>query len=118
MRRWAAAARVARADDKCGQALARRDVFYDMEGGHRIAPMPALALSPRLGAEPRSVRQRIRTNLEVHGERLAPLAAFAQPRGAVAAGAPQSAALPAGIGIVDAAVESFGVPTHRIGHAQ
>src|SRR5262249_31549439 len=42
------------------------------------------------------------------------LAAFHQPWRAVAVGAPQPAAFPAGIRIVDAAVESLGVEAHRI----
>src|SRR5262245_64062171 len=61
------------------------------------------------GSRPASMRQRIGAKLEVHGDRLAALAALAQPRRAVAARRPQAAALPAGIGIVDASVETFGV---------
>src|SRR5262245_54237818 len=109
MRRWAAAARAARAEAKGRCAIERR--APDRSDARLVFHVG----SPTVIS---SVRQRVRTNLEVHGERLAPLAAFAQPRGAVAAGAPQSAALPAGIGIVDAAVESLRVPPHRIRHAQ
>src|SRR5262249_2541312 len=44
--------------------------------------------------------------------------AFNQPRRAIAARRPQPAPLPAGIGIVDAAVESLGVEAERIRHPQ
>src|SRR5437763_10367267 len=47
------------------------------------------------------VRQRIGPQLEVRRERLGSLAAFDQPRRAVAIGGPQSPALPAGVRIVD-----------------
>src|SRR5205085_7970098 len=43
------------------------------------------------------VRQRIGAQLEVHRERQAALATFVQPRRAIAARRPQSAAFPAGI---------------------
>src|SRR5262245_59752736 len=65
-----------------------------------------------------SVRERIGPDLEVDGEQLGALAAFAQPRRAVAAGAPQAAALPAAVGIVDAPVEPLGIEAERIRHAQ
>src|SRR5262249_35431231 len=61
---------------------------------------------------------RIGPDLEVHGQRLRPLAAFAQPRRAVAARGPQSAPLPPGIRVVDAPVESLGVEAERIRDAQ
>ena len=54
----------------------------------------------------------------MHGERLGALAVLHQPRRAVAARAPQTAAFPAGFRIVDAAVEAFGVKAERIGHSQ
>src|SRR5215210_267246 len=54
----------------------------------------------------------------MHGERLAALAAFPQPRRAVAAGAPQASALPAGTGIIDAPIESLGIEAERIRDAQ
>src|SRR6266550_4885793 len=63
---------------------------------------------------PRSLRQWIRPQLDVHGARARALAALHQPGCAVAVGAPQPAALPATIRIVDAAVEALGVETHRI----
>ena len=52
----------------------------------------------------------------MHGHRLHALAAFLQPRHAVAARYPQAAAFPAGVGVVDAAVEAFGVEAGRVRH--
>ena len=66
----------------------------------------------------RSVSQQIRADLDMNGTRARALAAFHQPRRAVAIGAPESAALPAGIRIVDAAVEAFGVEAHRVRNTQ
>src|SRR5262249_47138814 len=57
-------------------------------------------------------------HLDVHGAGLRSLAAFHQPRRAVAAGAPQTAALPAGVRIVDAPVQALGVEAHGIWDAQ
>src|SRR5262249_59921356 len=65
-----------------------------------------------------SLREWIRSKLEVHGHRFHTLAAFDQPRRAIAARGPQAAPLPAGIRVVDAAVESLGVAAERIGHPQ
>src|ERR1700732_3064683 len=65
-----------------------------------------------------SVGQRIRPKLEMHHYGGAALAALFEPGRPVAAGRPQSAALPAGIGIIDAPVEPLGVEAHRIRHAQ
>src|SRR5437660_5259141 len=67
-----------------------------------------LSKTRRLRSRP-LFRERIRTDLEVHGHGLHALATFLQPRRAVAARGPQAAALPAGVRIVDAAVESLGV---------
>src|SRR5262245_64100614 len=64
--------------------------------------------------EPRSVCQRVWTDLNVYGARARALAAFHQPRRAVTAGAPQPAAFPAGIRIVDAPVEALRVEAHRV----
>src|SRR5712671_6807528 len=64
------------------------------------------------------MRERIGAQLEVHNDWLASLSTFLEPWRPIAAGGPQSAALPAGVGIVDAAVESLGVEAHRIRHAQ
>src|SRR5262249_46940836 len=50
--------------------------------------------------------------------RLGTLAAFLQPRRAVAVGAPQSAALPAGVGVVDAPVQALGKEALRVRDAQ
>src|SRR5262249_4760918 len=62
----------------------------------------------------RSLRQWIGPQLDVHGARLRALAALHQPGRAITVGAPQPAALPAGIRIVDAAVEALGIEAHRI----
>src|SRR5262249_15372254 len=59
------------------------------------------------GEKTGSMRQRIGPELEVHGHGLHALAAFLKPRGAVAARGPQAAAFPAGVRIVDAAVEAL-----------
>src|SRR4029077_11557781 len=57
-------------------------------------------------------------DLDVHDAGLRTLAAFHQPRRAIAARAPQAAALPARFRIVDAAVQALGVEAERIGDAQ
>src|SRR5262245_40419618 len=49
--------------------------------------------------EDRSARQRVRAQLDVHGARLAALAALHQPRRAIAVGAPQPAPFPARVRI-------------------
>src|SRR5574341_410014 len=54
----------------------------------------------------------------MHRTRFGALAAFHQPRRAVAAGAPQAATLPPGVGIVDAPVQSLREEAHRIRNAQ
>src|SRR2546426_713097 len=54
----------------------------------------------------------------MNGERLRTFAVLHQPRRAVAARAPQAAALPAGFRIVDAPVEAFSVKSQRVGHGQ
>src|SRR6516162_637434 len=66
----------------------------------------------------RSVRQRIGPHLNVYGARLCALAAFLQPRRAVAVRAPQPAALPAGVRVIDSAVQALGKEAQRIGDAQ
>src|SRR5215471_10259630 len=91
-------------------------------------PLPTL---PRPRGRVYSMRQRIGAQLEVHDQRarqrLRGLAggargrgvdAFDMHRGAVAGGHPQTTALPASIGVVDAAVEALGKEAHRIRHAQ
>src|SRR6185369_11373112 len=50
-------------------------------------------------------------------QRLRAFAAFDQPRRAITVRRPQAAALPAGIRIVDAAVEALGVEAERVWHA-
>src|SRR5262245_55085478 len=66
----------------------------------------------------RSLRQRIRPQLEMRGQRPGPFAPFDEPRRAVAVGRPQAATLPAGARVVDAAVEPLRVEAQGIRHAQ
>ena len=61
-----------------------------------------------------SIRQRPRPELDVHRPRLGALAAFHQPRRAVAAGAPQPAPLPPRVRTVDTPVEALGVEAQRV----
>src|SRR5262245_50423779 len=63
-------------------------------------------------------RQRIRPHLDMHRPWLAALAALHEPRRAVSVRAPESAALPARVRIVDAPIESLGVEPQRIRDAQ
>src|SRR5260370_17489946 len=79
--------------------------------GERRAVVSALSI-------PLSVRQRIGPQLDVHGTRLAAFAALHQPRRAITVGAPQPAAFPAGVGIIDAPVEALGIKAHRVRDAQ
>ena len=60
----------------------------------------------------------IRPDLEVRGERRRSLAAFLQPRRAIAGGGPEAASFPSRIRIVDAAVEPLRVEAERVGNAQ
>src|SRR5262249_4996229 len=66
----------------------------------------------------RSVRQRIRPHLNVYSARLGASAAFLQPRRAVPVRAPQPAALPAGIRIIDPPVQSLGKKAQWVWDAQ
>src|SRR5262245_29933949 len=95
----------------------------------RATPARADASRGRSGAErrlPREqserglalLRQRIRPQLEMCGERLVALAAFNQPRRPIAVRGPQASPLPARLRIVDAAVEALRVEADRIRHAQ
>src|SRR6266567_8036933 len=68
-------------------------------------------ISPRT-----SVRQRIGPKLDVHGARHRALAAFLEPGRAVAVRAPQPAAFPAGVRIVDTPIEALGIEAERIGN--
>src|SRR6266436_3485800 len=68
-------------------------------------------ISPRT-----SVRQRIGPKLDVHGARHRALAAFLEPGRAVAVRAPQPAAFPPGVGIVDTPVKALGIEAERIGN--
>src|SRR5262245_50724568 len=66
----------------------------------------------------RSVRQRIGPHLDVYGARLGALAAFLEPRRAVAVRAPQSPAFPAGVRVIDAPVQALGKKAQRVRDAQ
>src|ERR1035438_1729674 len=63
------------------------------------------------------LRQRIGPQLDMHGARLRALAALHQPRRAIAARAPEPAALPARVGVVDAPVEALGKEAQGVGDA-
>src|ERR1051326_1106892 len=54
----------------------------------------------------------------MRGQRLGAFAALDQPRRAVAVGGPDAAPFPAGVRIVDAAVESLRIEAERVGHAE
>src|ERR1043165_6354350 len=64
------------------------------------------------------VCQRVGPDLDVHGTRLGTLAAFLQPRRAVAVGAPQAAPFPACVRIVDARIQPLGEEAERVRNAQ
>src|SRR5262245_27441127 len=66
----------------------------------------------------RSVRERIRPHLDVYSARLGALAAFLEPRRAVAVRAPQAAALPADVWVIDAPVQTLGEEAQRVRDAQ
>ena len=66
----------------------------------------------------RSVRKRVRTNLELDDLGRRSLAGFTMEWCPVAVRRPQTTALPAAIRIVDAAIETFGVEAERIRNAQ
>src|SRR5262249_31602875 len=66
----------------------------------------------------RSVRQRIRPHLNVYSARLGAFAAFLQPRRAVPVRAPQPAALPAAVRIIDSPVHSLGKKAQWVWDAQ
>src|SRR5579871_6767444 len=66
----------------------------------------------------RSVRQRVRTQLELHQLGLSSLAALHVEGGACGDWGVDCFALPAGIRIVDAAVQAFRVVAHGVGDTQ
>src|SRR5262245_47559182 len=107
--------------------LTRGRGAHRIRGAHVHTPSSVKKNRPALTDERRAdassifdplVCQRIGPQLDMHGARLAALAALHQPRRAIAVGAPQPAALPAGVGVVDAPVEAFGIKAHRVGDAQ
>src|SRR4249919_3011445 len=74
------------------------------------------AFECRPGNPTASMREGIRAHLNLDGHGFHALAAFPHPRRTVAARDPQSAAFPAGVRIVDAAVKALGEEAGRIGH--
>src|ERR1700704_2822985 len=82
-----------------------------IERTRRSHAPPGVQISPRT-----SVCQRIGPKLDVHGTRHRALAAFLEPGRAVAVRAPQSAAFPPSVGIVDPPVKTLGVEAERIGN--
>src|SRR5205814_5378051 len=68
--------------------------------------------------KPRSMRQRIGTDLDVHRARRRTFAGLHQPRRAVTVRAPESPAFPPGIRVIDPRVEALGKETYRIGDAE
>src|SRR5450759_2775948 len=64
------------------------------------------------------LRQRIRSQLELHDLGLCSLAAFHMKGRSAAEGRPQSPALPAFFRIVYAPVHAFDVEAHGVGHAK
>src|SRR5262245_31450363 len=91
--------------------LSKATLSTKASGGSTRRAAPAIGPEVALKS---LVRQRIGPDLDVDGARIAALAGFHQPGRPVAVGAPQAAALPARIRIVDAAVEALGVEAHRI----
>src|SRR6516165_10384458 len=72
----------------------------------------------RIAESPASMRQRVGTNLDVDGKRRHALAALLEPWRPIALRRPQTPALPTGLRIVDACVETLGIEAERIGHPQ
>src|SRR5262245_59220738 len=64
------------------------------------------------------VGQWIGADLDMNGARARALAALHQPGRTVAARAPKAATLPAGVRVVDASIESFGIEAQGIWNAQ
>src|SRR5262245_21469616 len=64
------------------------------------------------------VRQGIGPQLDVNDARPTALTTFHQPGCPITARRPQPATFPAGIGIIDASIETFGVKAQRIRHPQ
>src|SRR4051812_20514845 len=79
-----------------------------------VAPMLPARMRRRVHT---SVRQRIGAELDVHGAWAGAFAGFHQPWRAVAIRAPQAAALPAGVWIIDARVHAFGEEADGVGEA-
>src|SRR6516162_7128632 len=67
---------------------------------------------------PASMRQRVGTDLDMHGQRGHALATLLEPRCPITLRRPQAPALPAGLRIVDARVETLGIEAEWVRHAQ
>src|SRR5580765_4407215 len=88
---------------------------------HRSTHRPRVLMSsPRTPSGPPtdSLRERIRTQLELHDLARRPLAGFHVERRACADGRPQSLPFPSALRVVDAAVHPLRVVPGRIRHAE
>ncbi len=83
-----------------------------------IATIHCYSINSSVPATGSLLRQRVWTYLDMHGARFRTLAALHHPWHAIAAGAPQSAALPAGVWVVNASVEALGEKAQRVRDAQ
>src|SRR3569833_3165687 len=83
----------------------------------RLHAEGAAFAAPSFRSYRRLVRQRIGPQLEVRRQRPSPLAAFDQPWRPIAIRRPQTTAFPAGVRIIDAAVEALGIEALRVRHA-
>src|SRR5438067_10883255 len=82
---------------------------------HRQNACATGSATPVQGATaPNLFGEGVGAQLEMGRERLGAFATLDEPRRAIAVGGPQAAALPASLGIIYAAVESFGVEPQRI----
>src|SRR5262249_826801 len=64
------------------------------------------------------MRQRVGTDLDMHGQGGHALATLLEPRRPITLRRPQAPALPAGLRIVDAGVETLGIEAEWVRHAQ
>src|SRR5688572_3718529 len=107
--------------ETCPASTGRWSTTMEYDDGHVVSGF-SRTVEVRLNADTTyfllSMRQRVRPYLPVRGERLRTLAAFDEPRRAVAVGRPQAASFPSRLRIVNASVEALGVEAHRIRYAQ
>src|SRR6266851_8908279 len=87
-------------------------------GSSVVSSVIATSLDSQVDFTLRSVRQRVRSNLEVDDFRVGPFSRFTMEGGASPPGGPHSFALPSRLGVVKAPIHSFGVEPQGIGHAQ